>query len=294
MALVTRPELNVSDYENFENAHEPGFAFEPQATAFSRRNAWWAAEAALFSYWRDENEIRDTYARQTGFDGRCFSIGGTQCHLVVAPTFALVAFRGTQPDDPQDSFDNIQFALTGWPEGGKVHTGFRNAFTRIESELRGAILTHAPNRPLWITGHSLGAAIATLAADRLANVSGLYTFGSPLIGDEPFARRFNAKFAGRGFRYVDNEDLVTRVPPGFFGGLAGHYTHVDDQRTISASGDVVDERTSPDQDRDPLSVVNVVRKMWNGRLKKMPSELADHAPVLYATHVWNDLFANHR
>ncbi|MCA9453043.1 MAG: hypothetical protein KC584_10520, partial [Nitrospira sp.] len=62
------------------------------------------------------------------------------------------------------------------------------------------------DRTFWFTGHSLGAALATLAADRYGDVQGLYTFGSPLVGDEGFARDFYVS----GYRFVNNNDVVAR------------------------------------------------------------------------------------
>ncbi len=74
-------------------------------------------------------------------------------------------------------------------------------------------------RPIWITGHSLGAALATLACARLEmeeelEVQGLYTYGSPRVGDREFARAFEQACPGRAFRFVHNNDVVTRVPAG--------------------------------------------------------------------------------
>lgn len=295
MTLVTRPEKNISGYVNFEHARDPGFAFDPSARAFDRVNAWWAAEASFFCYWRDPEEVRAVYADRTGFRGLPISVGGTQCHLIVAPDFALVAFRGTQPDDAEDNFDNVQFALRRLEKGGHAHHGFRGAFERIKASLAAIVQAEAPNRPLWVTGHSLGAAIATMAADTLPNVAGVYTFGSPLVGDDPFARRFSASFADRTFRYVDNRDLVTRVPPDFFGGVVGRYSHVDRALTIDADGRISADAVPDGNDlSDRLAMVNIVRKMWKGRIKRVPDQLADHAPVLYVTHVWNDLLAHGR
>jgi predicted lipase len=57
-------------------------------------------------------------------------------------------------------------------------------------------------------GHSLGAALATLAADRLPDVQGLYTFGSPRVGDKGFQAHFRVK----AYRLVNGKDIVPTVP----------------------------------------------------------------------------------
>ena len=67
-----------------------------------------------------------------------------------------------------------------------------------------------------MTGNSLGAALATLAADRYGNVQGVYTFGSPKVGNDVFKEKFIVKT----YSIVNNKDIVTRVPP------PGIYKHV--------------------------------------------------------------------
>lgn len=70
---------------------------------------------------------------------------------------------------------------------------------------------------MWVTGHSLGGALAVLAAVQLNLQSailanGVYTLGQPRAGDAEFTAVFNNAFAGRAFRFVNNNDIVTRVP----------------------------------------------------------------------------------
>src|SRR5207248_1383780 len=80
---------------------------------------------------------------------------------------------------------------------------------------------------IFFTGHSLGAALATLAISRFAggNAS-LYTFGSPRCGNLTFAQRLGEHATLGEFRFVDHCDLVTRVPPaglGYSHGAANLY-----------------------------------------------------------------------
>lgn len=70
---------------------------------------------------------------------------------------------------------------------------------------------------LWFTGHSLGAALANITVAKLIDdldkpVYGLYTFGQPRVGNRTFARNFNIEFKSRYFRFVNNNDVVTRIP----------------------------------------------------------------------------------
>jgi triacylglycerol lipase len=124
---------------------------------------------------------------------------------------AVVAFRGT--DDIRDWLANLNVDRVDW-FGGSVHRGFHLA----EESLAGRVLERLPESatPLWITGHSLGGALATLFAFRLQraghNVAGLYTFGSPRVGCRCFAAQHDWLLHRKHFRVVHNSDAVPRVP----------------------------------------------------------------------------------
>lgn len=287
--IVTRPELNRSKHANFENALSPENRFDSGAQGFSRKHAWWLAEAALLAYWPDD-EAREIYAANTGLECVCLSQDATQCHLAIAEDFAMIAFRGTQSTQWQDLFDDARFVLTPWqgPSGGQVHSGFSTAFERIRPRLEEAIAQRAKDLPLWITGHSLGGALAVLAADTLRNVQGVYTAGCPRVGNQVFARHFGQRVAERSFRYVNDTDVVTHVPPG----LASPYAHVGVVRGIDENGKIRPKEPSL------LHFLNAVfgkplllLKVLKGGLP-LPDALKDHAPVLYALHTWNDLVRN--
>src|SRR4029078_13609039 len=105
---------------------------------------------------------------------------GVQCYVSVRPAFAIVSFRGTEVDDLQDVFDDARFALVRWNEAGaKVHHGFREAFDRIEAHLADELASIGPERTLWFSGHSLGGALAVLAADRFGRTRGILSIRSP-------------------------------------------------------------------------------------------------------------------
>jgi triacylglycerol lipase len=123
--------------------------------------------------------------------------------------YVVAAFRGTA--EIADWLDNLNAVATPGPLG-EVHTGFHRALMDIWLQMKTTIRTFRrtsdklPDRPLWITGHSLGGAMATLAAATLIQADetfyGTYTFGSPQVGDRDFARTFNveAKKRSSGFR----------------------------------------------------------------------------------------------
>ena len=153
--------------------------------------------------------------------------------------FAVLAFRGTQ--NLKDWMTNVQAAPTrfswffeGAPEVGDVHSGFALAVRHAWDQITAAVDTVLPkpqtrrnlkglatsNPPtLWITGHSLGGALAVLAGAAYSMlpginriVSGVYTFGQPRIGLYQFCGNYDRLLQLRTFRFVNKDDLVPRVP----------------------------------------------------------------------------------
>ncbi len=122
----------------------------------------------------------------------------------------VIAFRGT--DDAADWLTNLEVdRVRQW--GCKVHRGFSGAEKLLNRQIA-QVLPEADR--YWITGHSLGGALATLFAVRLTdarlNVAGLYTFGSPRVGCHCFAQHADYVLKGRHFRVVHGNDIVPRVP----------------------------------------------------------------------------------
>lgn len=132
----------------------------------------------------------------------------------------VLAFRGT--DRPQDWIANLNYAqLEGY--GGRVHRGFAQALESVWEALFCLVRTlRDKKQTVWITGHSLGGALATLAAQRLEATCGpvrVYTFGQPRVGDPAFAEAFRPAL----FRIVNYRDIVATLPlPGPF----HRYRHV--------------------------------------------------------------------
>ncbi|KAJ7731794.1 Alpha/Beta hydrolase protein [Mycena maculata] len=129
--------------------------------------------------------------------------------------------------------------------GSEIHSGFSTGLVEAMPWIRNFVRAFAnkdPNTPVYFTGHSLGGAYATLLAANLLvdpnlgerradtpaiNFQGLYTFGSPRVGNRIFKRAFDAARAeyptGKPdvLRFVNGDDIVTKVPPLFLG-----YRHV--------------------------------------------------------------------
>jgi triacylglycerol lipase len=164
----------------------------------------------------------------------------TQCLLAVSQDAIVVSFRGTEPNRPQDWITDLNFDLVDGPLGGQVHEGFYDSLSCVWHLLDQQVkqLQSERQRRLWVTGHSLGAALATLAVARWREadqpVSGLYTFGQPRTGDRTFARNFDFAFRPRTFRIVNHLDIVTRTPPRALG-----YYHVGSFVYLDEKGELI-------------------------------------------------------
>lgn len=210
--------------------------------------------------------------------------GGTHCFTAVgtdpdvAKQMGVVVFRGTDADDPTDIGTDADLLLKPWGRGGSVHTGFANALDTIAAGLDDAV--QSLGVPVLFTGHSLGAALATLAASLfkpLGNVTGLYTFGSPLVGDSAFVATLDGVNI---YRYRDCCDVVTRIPPPEL-----DYVHVGPQRYIDHNGLITLNPSEAAIVEDQAAAVcdyllHYAWKVGNVGVR----DLADHSPINY---VWS-------
>jgi len=174
-------------------------------------------------------------ARGDGYrTGHLVSAGATQVALLGHPRIIVVAFRGT--DAPRDWLEDGHFKLVATEFfHGQIHAGFLRQYGRISEELRErvqALREEFPEAALVVSGHSLGGALAYLAALELAlwgSVAALYTFAAPRLGDVAFARQVEETFPNA-IRVVVKGDLVPRVPPGRWG-----YKHPGSVRMLEVS-----------------------------------------------------------
>jgi hypothetical protein len=122
----------------------------------------------------------------------------------------IVAFAGTDPALAANLLTDVNVRLSSV----NTHSGFQEALDSVWPSILPHIKTSA--RPLFFTGHSLGAALAVLGAFRAAkdgiDVGAVYTFGMPRAGAKSFADRYNAKLGERTFRLVHGGDTVPCIP----------------------------------------------------------------------------------
>ena len=149
----------------------------------------------------------------------------TQGFLAVNNSQVLAAFRGTE--SLPDWLTNLQTARDPGPwRNTEVHEGFQDAFHAAALCIGEAIGRTCQGRDVWLTGHSLGGALAVLLAATLIesgrHVTGLYTFAAPRVGNQDFAKRLNYELRRKAhWRIVNQGDLVPHLPPELFFSHAG-------------------------------------------------------------------------
>ena len=228
--------------------------FDAATTRFSAINAEALALAASIAYEPDARTAERRAEKELGldqffeaFEHHNFAID-TQGFVAASKQHVVLAFRGTEPGKIKDWATDVLAAPTefrwffeGAPSVGSVHAGFANSLRDSWAEAVRKHLKKAgagTRRTLWITGHSLGGALAALAGaacafdpQTLLPVNGLYTFGQPRVGLHDFCSHVESKLGRVYYRFVNDRDVVPRVPPRAFDYThAGRLIHFDASR----------------------------------------------------------------
>jgi hypothetical protein len=287
------------------------FRSPPIGAADSRshplRNAAVAIDAALLSYQRwggDPMPESDLRAQLPGFDVRLLASGtstGTEGYFAASEELGILALRGTDHRDARDFVTDCAILQVVEPRepsvfsslfvpGIRVHLGFQVAIDSIWPEVEEILAdyrAHHPHSEIRVTGHSLGAALATLAVSRFAgsHVS-LYTFGSPRVGNEDFCRQLTAKADLGIYRFVNQDDIVTHVPPEDF----GYRDPEPPMFHIDGNGEIQRRARAPMSDWRDLAEFLVAMKYTGMPLDpagRVPDALLEHSPVRYAMRIWD-------
>lgn len=147
---------------------------------------------------------------------KTFDNNGTQAILVLSKKNKMItlAFRGTESNSFKDIKSDANGKLVSCNSGGKIHSGFKEAYEQVSLDIQNEIKKDEYSSfPLFITGHSLGGALATVAAKKLNHKPGIaacYTYGSPRVGDEDWIKNIKTPI----HRIVNAADSVTMLPPG--------------------------------------------------------------------------------
>ena len=138
-----------------------------------------------------------------------------------------ISFRGTRtPEEWLKDFDFVPADYTPVKNWGRVHQGFQLVYLSMQASLEGLVRSAVGGcTDVWITGHSLGGAVAVLSAPDLAInmtkiVPRLHTYAGPRSGQPSFADKFD-KLVKTCFRVVNRWDIVPQLPP-----VLAQYQHV--------------------------------------------------------------------
>jgi triacylglycerol lipase len=222
----------------------------------------------------DGKEAKAKY-KKLGFTGHMFfDNDGAQCHAVWNKDMYVLCFRGTEPDE----FSDIKADLNALPDrahngNGLVHNGFQEELNKIWGQVHNHYNKTGIGKSFFICGHSLGGAMATLAASRFTKVDCLYTYGSPRAGTRKFVKSITCKH----YRHVNNNDIVPKVPFAFLG-----YRHHGELRYINFYGNI-----------RKMTYWQRVKDGWRGRMaawkNKQPFDGArDHSMDNYIKYLGDE------
>ncbi|ATB69092.1 hypothetical protein SJPD1_0980 [Sulfurospirillum diekertiae] len=144
---------------------------------------------------------------------KTFDCNGTQAMLVSNDKFYVLVFRGTEVSSVEDIKADLKAVTKQCDTGGRIHSGFDEAFSEVHIEIQSYLNNLTEEKPLFITGHSLGGALATVATKKLTfkyGIAACYTYGSPRVGDEKWISNIKTPI----YRLVNSADPVTMLPPG--------------------------------------------------------------------------------
>lgn len=174
------------------------------------------AELSSICYYDEAHAV--PLVKQLGFtDSTYYERDGAQAYIFANETDVVVTCRGTEPNEWNDIRADANATSALAETVGKVHSGFKQEVDDLWPELEQALVSN--EKTLWFTGHSLGGAMATISAGRcfLSHIksmpAGLFTYGSPRVGDKRYINYCDIHH----IRWVNNNDIVTRVPPAWMG-----------------------------------------------------------------------------
>ncbi|HMO15360.1 MAG TPA: lipase family protein [Pirellulaceae bacterium] len=236
------------------------------------------------------------FRKQLGLDAELISISNTQAYIGENDGAIVVAFRGSESFTTIDGFKDwlltnarnflilpegrigTDFAAAG--VGARFHSGFMSALNDIWDPLFAKVdnAYSECERPVWLTGHSLGGALALLCAWRLHQhfvaVHQICTFGAPMIGNDIAAEAFKREFPSKIYRYVDIGDIVPKLPTISL--FSNSYAHCDTEIVV---GEATEKsalnclKETAAQTVDGAINSLVANSLWSEVKKGMPSHL---------------------
>jgi triacylglycerol lipase len=157
-------------------------------------------------------------------------------YILESPSSIFIVFRGTKTvGDWGSDIYTIMETFSYTRNSGKVHKGFLSVYNSVREDVMEYLQDLDPKKTLYITGHSLGGALATLCTlDVSENTQFkqpvMITFAAPRVGNKAFVEKFDNTIEAA-YRIVNSEDYVPVIPPPELG-----FLHVGRQITITVGG----------------------------------------------------------
>ena len=229
--------------------------------AYSDRTALLMAQLSMLAYERFENgpSFQDILRHKLEIGGLTlegvFDVEGTQGFVCSTERLAAVVFRGTT--DAEDWGANLnarRVVIKNHPKRVRAHAGFLGAYQKVEESilqiLKGiddADCLPEKRRPIYLTGHSLGGALAVVASAALPmedgitgdQIAAVYTYGAPRVGGGDFREIIKVPH----YRVFNPWDLVPAIPP-----VWASFQHTGDMRFLAYT------------DRSPM----IRKQFWGG------------------------------
>jgi triacylglycerol lipase len=190
------------------------------------------AELANLSYLSRAEAGQTAY--RIGFpEIRFYDRDGAQAYIFANDEDAVITCRGTEPHDWNDIRADLDVGTVVAETVGRVHRGFKREVDDLWPRLEQALVNNT--RTLWFAGHSLGGAMAAICAGRCvlshirSNPRALFTYGAPRIG----TRRYVNYVHFDAYRWVNNNDIVPRLPPAWLG-----FRHKGQEVYLNAYGQI--------------------------------------------------------
>jgi len=206
-----------------------------------------------------------------GYTSEYYESADSNVYVVEDATDIIVVCRGTEPTEWSDISADLSIDLVPSRGGvGKVHVGFRTYTDKVWPQVMWHVKATRVKKHLWLTGHSLGAAMATLMARRFAldntlpMPAALFTYGSPRVGNRKYINAFNKLVPHH--RWVNAGDIVTKVP------ISPWYYHCGTRHHIKA----------PKKNTTQKSwITKIYTTIHDVLVKKIKNDISDHSSTLY-------------
>ena len=210
-----------------------------------------------------------------------FDVSGAQAAATIKDGKGYIIFRGTEISDLNDIVADVKiWKVCKTKRGGCVHDGFYYEVNKVDELIKKWIDSNKSLIPngLYITGHSLGAAMATVFTSRLDpkeyDIKKVFTYGSPRVGNWKFKNRFDTDYDA--YRFVNKNDVVTRMP------TIG-YSHVGKLCYINTNNEII---TNPSM--FTMAYGAIIGRIQGVLRLKIFSALTDHSMTNYV-----DVLKNH-